>query len=351
MKKILTLLIILLISCSAVSAFGKKKENKLDVLPLMTSQSEEDNRVWVGTFQLAWNDFMDEIIGGSVHFVGHHLKLLDELNKQAFKAEELSDSAYYKKTGAISPELKIEMEKAIKEKFNETSDILDLIDWKPGKNKFIAYAMLKKDFKFLTAFDVLKKEKFAKSKEKIGYFGINEKSDQILRDMVIVMFYNSKDDFAVQLRTDGNDAIYIYRTNDNKTFDKLYTDMFIKQANYVGLSKFGKKDELKIPDIDMFAMKSFEELKNKEIKGKNGMMISDAVETIEFKMNNEGVKLKSEAAIATMMSAPIIMKEEKPKKFYFDDTFVIILKEKDKNKPYFALRVKDAASLNKTAKD
>jgi len=30
-----------------------------------------------------------------------------------------------------------------------------------------------------------------------------------------------------------------------------------------------------------------------------------------------------------------------PRLFYFDDTFVIFLKEKEKKRPYFALRVND----------
>ena len=62
-------------------------------------------------------------------------------------------------------------------------------------------------------------------------------------------------------------------------------------------------------------------------------------------MNNTGVKLKSEAAITAMMTA--LAPPEEPRMFYFDDTFVVFLKEKGKEKPYFALRVYDINNFQK----
>ena len=125
--------------------------------------------------------------------------------------------------------------------------------------------------------------------------------------------------------------------------------MFMKRTQYEGERDFMSKDELKVPDISLYAMKSFNELCNKRIKGTD-LILDQALETIDFKMNNEGVKLKSEAVIATKMSMPIMPESVKPRKFYFDDTFVMFLQESGKTKPYFALRVKDVSLINKTGK-
>jgi len=349
MKKLIALSILFVVCGLAANALPKKMLS-LEVLPLLSSESKQPNRVWVGTFQLVWNDFMDGIIKGPVKFTGYNSILVNELNKQKFKADQLSENSYYKTYGEISPELKDEIEKGIKEKFNEISDILGSIDWTPAPDKYLVYAMLKKDFKFLTAFDKLKPEKFGKNRAKVNYFGINDDSDKVLRNMIHVMFYNSSDDFAVYIRTQSQDEVYLYRTNDDKTFDRLYSDMFMKKAQFDGKNKFGTKDELKVPDINLYAVKTFDELTNKIIENTDGMMISQAMETIEFKMNNEGVKLKSEAAIATT-KALLIIDNDKPRKFYFDDTFVMFLQENGKNKPYFALRVQDADMVNKTGKN
>ena len=65
--------------------------------------------------------------------------------------------------------------------------------------------MLKKDFKFVHAFDKLKSEKFGNSRQKVEYFGINTKSNHELYNNVRVLFYNSPSDFAVGLLTQGSD--------------------------------------------------------------------------------------------------------------------------------------------------
>ena len=349
-KKIVTLLAVMLIAgtvCgSAFAARGKQKS--LDVLPLFSSQSSQANRLWVGTFQLAWNDLMDGIVKGPVLFDGKTSDVVKALNEQNFKASQLDESSYYKTYGETSPELKKTIETAIKEKFGETSDILNSGDWSKGKGKYTVYAMLKKDFKFVHAFDKLKPAKFANSSKKVEYFGINSKSNSQLYDNVSVLFYNSSKDFAVGVLTQGADVVYLYRTNDNKSFDKLYADMMKKQSEYNDISMFGEKDELKIPNINLYSLKSFDELCGKRIKGTD-IMLDQAVESVDFKMNNEGVKLKSEAMLMTKLSA-LAPQASHPRKFYFDDTFVIFLQESDKNQPYFALRVNDVAMINKLKK-
>ncbi len=345
MKKLILLMFILLLAGGTAMA---KNVKTLDVLPLLASESNQANRLWVGTFQLAWNDLMDGIIKGPVVFEDYKSPLVKQLNKQKFKADQLSEDSYYKAYGETSMELKEQIEAAIKEKFNETSDVLAGIDWTPAPGKYFVYAMLKKDFKFLTAFDKLKPARFAHSFKKVDFFGIDENSDKSLDNMVNVMFYNSPKDFAIAIRTEGKDVLYLYRTDDDKTFDKLYSDMFMKRVQYDGSYKFNKDDELKIPNINLFREKSFDELCNHKIKGTD-LIISQALETVDFKMDNEGVKLKSEAAIAVEMSA-LMPKKLEPRKFYFDDTFVLFLQEADKIKPYFALRVDDLSLINKTGR-
>lgn len=345
MKKLLILTIILFAAIN--SAFAKETKT-LDVLPLITSQSTQQNRLWVGTFQLAWNDLMDGIVKGPVTFNGFTPKLVKDLNKQSFKAEQLDENSFYKTYGETSPELKNQIETAIKEKFNEKSDVLNGLDWSKGEGKYTVYAMLKKDFKFLTAFDKLKPSKFAHSSGKVEFFGIDNKSDKILDDMVHVLFYNSEKDFAVAVLTEGNDILYLYRTDDNKTFDKLYSDMSKKEKLYSGNKEFSSRDELRVPDINLYKMVSFNEVCGKRIKGTN-FEIDQAIETVDFKMNNEGVKLKSEAVIMTKLTA-LHPEFAKPRKFFFNDTFVLFLQEGNKEQPYFALRVQDVSLINKTGR-
>ena len=62
--------------------------------------------------------------------------------------------------------------------------------------------------------------------------------------------------------------------------------------------------------------------------------IKQALQTIDFELNNYGGSVKSEALIEILKSSDNIDRD-----FSFDSDFVIFLKEKSKDKPYFALKV------------
>ena len=119
-----------------------------------------------------------------------------------------------------------------------------------------------------------------------------------------------------------------------------------KQKAFRGDITFRKIDELKIPNITLSEEKVFEELTNRRIMGTN-LVINQAMQTIKFDMNNKGGKLKSEAAMTVMTTSLLPPEELVPRLFYFDDTFVIFLKEKEKKVPYFALRINDITKFQK----
>lgn len=320
--------------------FGQANAANIDVLPTMQSKTNVQDRVWVGTFQIVWNDFIDKIAHNPVKFPEGTPAIVNELNKQDFTINELNENCYYRYVGKIKKNTKKTIAKAIKRKFQESSDLLDKLDLTPSKDRFIVYAMLKKDFQFATIFDKLGKSDFRG--EQAEFFGINNQSDESLDKAVSVLFYNSPSDFAVKLDTVGKDEVFLYKTPTTKAFSYIYSDMLKKQAAYEGESEFDKVDELKVPNLKFFEEKSFDEVCGKRIKGTN-LMIDQAMETIRFEMDNTGVKLKSEAAMTIMKMSLEPPKE--PRIFNFDDTFVLFLKEKGKNKPYFALRVHNISNF------
>ena len=71
------------------------------------------------------------------------------------------------------------------------------------------------------------------------------------------------------------------------------------------------------------------------------IVIDKAIESIKFDLNNKGIKLKAEAGLTAEVTSILPPEELVPRLFYFDDTFVIFLKEKEKSTPYFALRIND----------
>lgn len=336
MKKIFLSLITTLLILLQTNAAN----TNIEVLPTMQSRSAAQDRVWVGTFQIVWNDFMDKFVHMDVKFPEGTPASVNELNAQEFKVDELSEKCYYRYVGKISKNTKKIIAKAIKKKFRENSDLLDKMDLTPAGDRYIVYAMLNKNFQFKNAFDKLGTSQFRDSRAE--YFGISKNSAHELDNNVKVLFYNNPSDYAVVLDTSDKDEVYLYKTPTSKPFNYIYSDMLKKQSTYQGDKNFGEEDLLKVPNLKFFEEKSFDEVCGKRVKGTN-IVIDQAMETIRFDMNNEGVKLKSEAAMAiTKMS---LMPVEDSRYFYFDDTFVLFLKEKGKNKPYFALRVHDISKF------
>lgn len=339
----------------------KPKETSSNINVVASLEDEiTTNSAWCGTFQLVWNDMVNNIVKQDVKFyAGDNLKIAqkiaDNLDKQTFTEKELAEKDYYKVYDLKTLELKEKIETSIKEKFNETSDVLDDIDWSDApkdnsgydeKNEkiYIFYTILKKIFNFENNFDELENDKFACKFENIKYFGINEDSNSKLYSQVEVLYYNTNDDFAVILNTKEGEQVILARGLEGNTFASMYNDIVTKTNSYDGNKEFTENDYLKVPNIKLNVKRNFDELCNKFFLTKNEERgeIKKAIQTIQLDMDKSGGKIKSEAIIEgnfISSEAPAIKVEHRY--FYLNDEFTMFLKEKDKELPYFAANIED----------
>lgn len=70
-------------------------------------------------------------------------------------------------------------------------------------------------------------------------------------------------------------------------------------------------------------------------KNENGLYIANALQNVKFSLNEKGGNLTSESGIKSEYMSVV----EKARYFYFNDEFVLFMKEKDKELPYFALKI------------
>ena len=311
---------------------------KAEITPTYTSglSTMDGNKVWCGTFNLVWNDFMNDVVKGNVEFRDGESELANELNKQSFKVDQLSDNSYFNIHGqAMGEDLKNKIQIGIKQKFNEDSNLIDRIDWNDS-NGYVLYAMLKKEFNFLEPFSTaMGSMTFNNSEPRIKCFGVDSSNNPIASKNVEVLFYNSEDDFAIKLKTKEGEEVILYKTTgENKSFEENYKEIKKQQINYSGKNTFEENDILRIPFIKVNDEINYDELCGREIKNSN-YYIKQALQTIDFELNNVGGSVKSEALIDATQKAWT----EKSRKMIFDSDFILYLKEKSKEQPYFALKV------------
>ena len=303
----------------------------------------QDNSAWCGTFNLIWNDLKNDLAKQDIKFV-ENSDIIDNLNKGTFTTNELSESSYYKTYGTPTLELKAEIEKAIKEKFNETSDILDSFSWngQPEKDYFL-YSMLKKDFEYAKEFDKLTNGTFGEYNN-VKYFGITGKTKNEVREQVEVLYYNSEDDFALKIQTKSDDEIIVSVGNKEDNFLDIYNSIMSKNENYNEGKRFRNSDTFKMPYITFDLKEEITEVENKPFYFSNGKeyIIQKALQTIQFELDEKGGRVKSEAGISLKATSAA---PQEPRRFNVDQTFTIFLIEYGKDLPYFAAKISDISSV------
>ena len=297
--------------------------HKVNMNPTYQSTLDENtiNNLWVGTLDLAWKDLKEKT---GLNKIDVNSQIANDLNESTFTKEMLDPNDY-----------KINVERTVTDGYK--------ID-----------ATLNKELNFLEVFDNFSNDytqwTFGDSKEYIKYFGINNASLEKMDKNVEILFYNKissenlySNDMAIKLKTKEGDEIILYRTDDKKSFDEYYNDIQTKTNSYTGTREFSEDDELRIPYIRVNGLISYNDLYGKEIKNSNGLYIYDVIQNVNFSLNEKGCNLSSKASMIT----EYIGIGEETKYCYFNDTFILFMKEKDCDRPYFALKVDDSDILEK----
>ena len=322
-----------------------------------------NNSAWCGTFQLVWNDMQNEVVKQDIVFK-KQIDLVENLNKQTFKEDDISDEYYYKTYGLKTLDLKEKIEQGIKEKFNQNSDVLDLLDWMgvpqddtgypEGHKEYLFYVMLYREFNFESEFEELEPSAFKGTQEEyedIKFFGLELNGNYKVRKQINVLYYNSEEDFAVKLNTKEGDEVILVKGDNGDTFDDIYNNVLSKESSYDKMKTvFTENDTLKVPNLDIDVLKKYEELiengdGTKLFYAADGDVcsIKNAIQTIKFTLNKTGGKIKSEAVIEMTKDSAMIMEPEELeyRYFEFDSEFTMFLREKRKDKPYFAANIDD----------
>ena len=88
-------------------------------------------------------------------------------------------------------------------------------------------------------------------------------------------------------------------------------------------------------------MINYNDLYDKKIKNSKGLYIYDVIQNVNFYLNERGCNLSSKATMVTEYMGI----GEDTKYCYFQDTFIIFMKEANSDQPYFALEETDEPKI------
>lgn len=165
-----------------------------------------------------------------------------------------------------------------------------------------------------------------------------------------INFYKDDLNFSISLLPADKEHEIILMMTEDSTLNSFaqYFELFKKEVEnqksegFSWKSHFTYFDKVRIPMIEFNLKKKFKELIGNQFQAKNLMYeIVDVNQQNAFVLNEKGAEVESMAAMDAAASA----EEIKPKHLIFNKPFVVFLKRKNSDFPYFAVYISNTELL------
>ena len=309
------------------------------------------NAVWCSTFQVAWNRLCDDPFGAPIRIEGAE-EAVGLLDSSRATEEDLDPESYYAASGWASAELIGRIGSELAERFPEA----EAPDFEVNESNFLAYAYLSVVMRFAHPYFELDHglgfTDSAGVRTNVEAFGVNpdDRDAHEVREQIEVLFYGDDEagdaEFAVDLSSDSSPyQIVLARIAPHATLAEAYDYVAAREAEFpVDLENrsFHGNEELALPLMAWKVVHEFEELKFKPIlnEGFLGALIVAARQMIEFRLDREGVVLRSAAEVYGVTAM-----QPGEREFMFDRPFLVFVRQRGAENPAFAMWVDNAELL------
>ncbi len=313
----------------------------------------EETLVYCATFQLAWNQLCDEVIGQPSLCLKGDPPIAQALNQRLIGADDLDEQSYVAMAGFARDGIVERIRQALREKFDR-EPMIDLED----SGDILAYAYLEKALQFGIAFPEFDGPLRFNDGTLVESFGIYAEDPAC--EQVTVLDYRHQDDFIIRLDTmSPRDELLLAKVPPSSTLRKTIDGVLVRatsearqtairelreagrDSNLLNPELQAASETLQIPKIRIDVEHSYEELIGRTVcnPGWEGYYVSKALQAIKFDLDEKGTILRSDAVIEmTVTFSPYMIVEER-RQFIFDGPFLVCLKEREARYPYLALWV------------
>jgi hypothetical protein len=307
------------------------------------------NVLWCGTFQLAWNEACD-LTGGDLQFDRDH-PMFALLNKHAFTKDSIDGSSYVAMAGFVKDDIHEKIQRAVNEQFNSSFKPRFVPDKKLTRRPqdFVAYACLHKHLSFSVPFERLD-ESLPFAGDQVLAFGIgpHKAAQDSMYPQVLILDYQSEDDFVIELRTKSEgDRLILAKVQPKGTLGDTVTSVR-ERTTQTNVESALTNDLLIVPRMKLDLTREYSEIEGLLLvpQGTNiakDLMLRSAVQNTQFELSEKGVELRSEAHMAFGCGK---QKEPVPNhKMVFNKPFLVLLERTGAKMPYFAVWVDNSELL------
>jgi hypothetical protein len=338
---------------STFSGGSESLKQTVIVPTLDTPCSPGRNVIWCSSFQLAWNEIRDKVIGAPLQVVGAE-EVAARLNAAKQSGSDLEPATFYVAGGRVKDGIVDKIRKDMTAKFPSRMPP-SLAEYVSQPNGILAYSYLTASVPFRHPFRQTQVE-FGDSRgektevEAFGVWGYVAQYEEIRRQVEVLYCEVERDgrrvrECALDLCNDSKpyQVIVAMMVEPKGSLDQALEYVRQRIAGFSGSSgyeryeRLDRVDVLKVPEMFWKIDHQFRELIGKVV-GNASMPVVEAMQTIEFKLDRCGAVLNSEARFGVTAL---------PREFVFDRPFLVYMQARGAEQPFFVMWVDNAELLTR----
>lgn len=319
------------------------------------------NVIWCSSFQLAWNDVRDNVIGAPLE-VPEAAELAARLNAARQSVSDVDPCSVYVAGGRIKEGIIAKIQKEMTVKFPSHA-LPDFNGYSPmPPDGILSYSFLRANVPFTHPFrqigEGLTFTDSQGNKSHVAGFGLWEgyrREYEKIYEQVEVLYHHRPDgenapskmeEYVIDMCKFSHPyqvVVAVVEPNDSlaQTLEYIQSRVheFKGRSDHQWQSRFREFDVLRVPEMVWRVDHSFKELIGRTVaNARPPMPILEAMQTIEFQFDRCGVTVKGEAMIR-IGGAGV------PRRFFFDRPFLVCMKKRDAEHPFFVMWVDNAELL------
>ena len=331
------------------------------IIPTLDSPCPQNkNVIWCTSFQLAWNRMKDDVIGAPVEVVGAE-ELAARLNTAEQSDADVEARSFYAAAGRVEEGIISKVQKDMAAEFPSHS-VPDFSDLVTAPRDILAYSYLTANVPFKYPYRQVR-DKFAFTDSRgvetdVGAFGVwgYHSRYKKMREQVEILYVHEDYDepnedrqikeFAIDLCKHSKPYQVVVAVVEPKNTLAQTLEHITRQIADGKRQELHKEmgilksvDVLVVPEMFWEIDHRFRELIGKIVANADpANPIVEARQSIKFKLDRYGAALESEANFGVSAI---------PRHFKFNRPFLVYMKKRDREQPFFVMWVDNAELLNR----